>query len=464
MIDPFWTATELRERIRERSVSVSEVVRAQLERISALNPKINAIVMLDADGALERARRADRALSRGETWGELHGVPFTLKDAHDVAGMRTTCGDPSLDRIAKEDGTVAARLKKAGGILLGKTNVPPMLVVGQTLNEIFGLTRNPWDLERTVGSSSGGSAAAVAAGFVPFDVGTDFSGSIRMPAHYNGVFGFKPSTNRLPITGSAPVPPAPRADRFMATVGPLTRSVDDLELVARTCAGPDGVDLEVVPLPWRDEARRAPQELKIAFLPEFAGIPTAREVVRTVERTAADLERRGARVEQCPPGFALDDFFAVWTDYFRMFSGATRELLGIAPPVSSEAEAEPSIADWMRVLSRRDELIVALERLLHDFDAFLCPAGIAPAFSHCPPLSAIPVDEQMVEARFFDHYLLPFNFTGSPAVVLPANVVEGGLPIGIQLVGRRWGDEALLAVARAVVEVTGEFRRPRDFG
>src|SRR5258705_1184989 len=247
----FTSAAQLAAAIRARQVSAVEVLEAHLAQIDKHNPALNAIVTLDAAGARSRAREADQALARQEWWGPLHGVPYTLKDAHATAGMRTTTGSPQLaGQVPQADGTVAARLKAAGGILLGKTNVPTMLAdPAQTNNPVFGRTNNPWDTGRVPGGSSGGAAAAVAAGMSPFDIGTDLSGSIRIPPHFCGVFGLKPTENRVSSHGLVPGLAAPQSVRLMASIGPLARTVDDLAMLYGLIAGPDGQDTEVQPVP-----------------------------------------------------------------------------------------------------------------------------------------------------------------------------------------------------------------------
>ncbi len=456
------TTTQLAGAIRARELSACDVVEVHLARIAAENPRLNAIVTLDAAGARERARAADQALARGELWGPLHGVPFTLKDSHSTAGMRTTVGHPSFEHhVPVEDGAVAARLKAAGGILLGKTNVPPLLMRAQTDNAIFGCTSNPWDLARTAGGSSGGSAAAVAAGLVPFDIGSDMTGSIRIPASYCGVFGFKPTSNRVPGTGHIPpLPGMPRPERFMAASGPLARSVQDLELIMRVLAGPDGRDIEVAPVPWRDAVPRAPRSLRIAYLTAFPDVPTARDVRACVARVVDALAREGAIVEERDPGFAIPALNEAWRAFMPVLTSALAELMGAAPPAGPKDAQVVSYVDALRVLDRREALVVAADALFADFDAFLSPATIATAFPHSPPRTPIPVDEAQVDSRFVDHYLYPWSFTGHPAVVLPAGLGSDGLPIGVQLVARRFGDEDLLAVASAVSELIGGFRAP----
>ncbi len=466
MFDPFWTASELARRIRARDISAEEALSLCVARIDRENPRLNAIITLDLERARARAVEADAALSRGETLGPLHGVPFTLKDCHSTAGVRTTIGAPPFrDYVPKEDGTVARRLMAAGAILVGKTNVPPMLMSAQTNNPIFGRTNNPWNLERTVGGSSGGSAAAVAAGLVPFDIGSDMSGSIRMPAHFCGVFGLKPTSNRIPITGHLPPPPGtPRPDRILATVGPLARSVEDLALVTQVLCGPDGLDQEVPPVSWRAEGRREARDLRIAYLPKFPQVPTARCIEERTARVARELEDAGVRVEMREPGFTLEHLNEVWAEFFPLATAIVVDLMGAGLPVAATTSPTASPTDWVRVLDRRDQLVSELERSFDDFDAFLCPAVMTTAFPHSPPRSPIPVDGEEIDSRYVDHYLYPFNLTGHPALVVPAGLDDEGLPIGVQLVGPRWGEERLLRVAETVTEVIGGFRAPPNFG
>jgi amidase len=247
----FATTQEVATSIRQRRVSATEVLEAYLAQIAQYNPTINAIVTLDEERARTRAKQADTALTRGEEWGPLHGVPITIKDALETAGLRTTGGFPLLaDYVPSNDAPVVARLRAAGAIILGKTNLPVLSADYRADNPIFGRTNNPWDLRRTPGGSTGGGAAALAAGLTTLEIGSDLAGSIRIPAHYCGVYGLKPTEHRVPITGHIPEPPGmPRGVRHMQTIGPLARSVDDLTLALRLIVGPDGRQWEVPPVP-----------------------------------------------------------------------------------------------------------------------------------------------------------------------------------------------------------------------
>src|SRR5437764_2490904 len=296
----FSNTTQLAAAIRAGHVSATEVLEAHLAQIATHNPALNAIVTMDAGQARKRAHEADESLARGEVWGPLHGVPFTLKDAHATAGMRTTTGFPPLaDYVPQEDSTVAARLKEAGGILIGKTNVAEWLADYQSNNPIFGRTNNPCNIERTPGGSSGGAAAALASGMTPFEIGTDLSASVRIPAHFCGLFGLKPTENRVSAAGLIPNPQGtPRGVRVMSCIGPMARTVEDLALLYPIIAGPDGRDTEVQPVPVNDAPPLALRDLRIAFAPTFPGFPVATDVRDAVEELAKQLQPLCAAVEE----------------------------------------------------------------------------------------------------------------------------------------------------------------------
>jgi len=463
MFDPFCTAAELARRLAAREVSVVEVVDGYLARIERTHGALNAVVTLDAERARARARQADAALARGQRLGPLHGVPFTLKDSLATAGVRTTVGHERIDHVPTLDSTVAARLQQAGAILLGKTNVPPLLMSAQTQNALFGRTNNPHAPERTVGGSSGGAGAAVAAGLCAFDVGSDMSGSIRIPAHYCGVYGFKPTTGRIPLTGHIPPPPGgAQPERMMCAVGPMARSVEDLALLFSVLAGPDGLDVDVPPVPLSPVAARGPRSLRIGFMSAFPDVPTSRAVQASVRSIVERLTRAGAEMQERQP-FSFPAMRTAWGEYLRCVGATMQELMATALPAPPPSSAPPpTLGTWATAQRLRDGVIVELERLFDEVDAFLCPLGISEAFPHSPPRTPIPVDGVPVESRFVDHYLFPFNLTGSPAVALPGTLHDG-LPLGVQLVGKRFGDEALLGVALGVDTLLEGFRPPPGF-
>lgn len=448
------TATELTAAIRERRVSATDVLDAHLAQIAAHNPALNAIVTPDEEGARRRAREADEALARGEVWGPLHGLPMTLKDGHSTAGMRTTAGYlPLADYVPTEDGTVAARLKAAGAIIMGKTNVSQQLADIQSNNPIFGRTNNPWNLERTSGGSSGGACAALATGMTPLEIGSDFAGSIRIPSHFCGVFGLKTTEHRVSMAGHIPsLPGAPRTNRIMWSIGPLARSVEDLALAHRIIAGPDPRDPDVPPL-WPPE-QMPPKlaDLRIAWARTFPGVPVAGAISGAIGGLAVELDRLGARVEEVLPDISFGELAKVRA----VLSSAARTTF--AP---TEDEPVVPLPDYFMALDRRDDFIRTWELFFDDWDALLCPVAMVTAFPHCDTDTPLMVDGQEVNYWRVIGHCAPFNFTGHPAAVVPIGLDPEGLPIGVQIVGRRWSEERLLAIAGLLAEITGPFQRPQ---
>jgi len=480
-IDPFSSAVDLAEAVRARRISAAELVGVFLSRIKKHNPALNAVCTVDGAGAMARAQEADRALARGELWGPLHGVPMTIKDALETAGVRTTGGHPPLrDYVPQRDAPAVARLRAAGAILLGKSNVPPLSADYRADNPIFGRTNNPWDLERTPGGSTGGGAAAVAAGLSAFDVGSDLAGSVRTPAHFCGLFGLKPSERRVPNTGHIPeVPGLPRAVRHLNVLGPLARSVDDLCLILKTICGPDGAEWDVPPVPWIEPQDRALKDLRFAWSTDFSGVPVTAETRTSIERLAGELARLGCKVEQRnPAGFDFDAAWENWGEIAiaeRAATGGERAAERVAALNATLGEAwavargsargvRASIADYAVFLTRRDCLITAFEKFFDDWDAFLCPVTVSPAIPHVPFGTPIDVDGKPVPYFIAGTaYTCPFNLTGSPVVVLPLARSKAGLPIGVQVVGKRWSEPALLKLSKSLASITGPFTPPPAF-
>jgi amidase len=487
----FLTATELASLIRDKHVSSREVLETHLSHIATHNPSVNAIVTLDEKGARQHAREADEALARGEIWGPLHGVAVTIKDVFETAGMRTTSSfKPLAAYVPKQDATVVARLRQAGAIILGKTNAPEMAGDEQTDSPLFGRTNNPWNLERTPGGSSGGSAAAVASGMSPLDIGSDIGGSVRNPAHFCGVFSLKPSDYRVPFIGHIPPPPGSKGRgllRYFLTPGPLARSVQDLRLALSIIAGPDEREWEVPPVPLTPPPDRVLRELHIAWSDDF-GIPTSNEIRSTLANLAAELTRLGCHVERCdPPEF---DYFQALRVYGTLKEAAYtvrstpmhlprfiwRTLSEMIPASNPTARgllrgAGTNLQGYAMALSQRDVFIAKMEHFLSDWDAWLCPVAALPAYPHLPSRNPI---EQLRATVEVDGQTIPyllatsvytglFNLTGNPVVVLPLARSKEGLPIGLQVVGKRWDDMNLLAVAEQLTRLTGGFQSPPGF-
>jgi len=453
-------ARVLASRLRRRQTTAVEALAAHLERIEQHNAALNAVVSLDIDRARRLAAAADAALRRGEIWGPLHGVPMTLKDAHDVAGLRTTVGTRELDRVADEDGTVAARLRAAGAIIIGHTNVAAWLADPvQTANPVFGRTCNPWDTKRTPGGSSGGAAAALAAGMTPLEIASDLAGSIRLPAHFCGVYGLKTTEHRVPLTGFFRFPDGtPRSVRIMTTLGPMARDLRDLELALSIIAGPDGHDGDVPPVPLVRRRRPRLRDLHLAVAPTLPGATVAKSLQQQVERVAAQVSDAGARVDERLPD--ID-----WEALLKQFNDLVTTITGIFDPRAKLRDEQRTLAWYFDALERRDRLIAPWHTFFEDLDGLILPPAMTSAFTHRETGAPVDVDGKPVSSWEHGRLQVFCNVTGLPALVIPAGLDDDGLPIGLQIVGPRWSEMRLLEIARALerAEIVPGFQAPPGF-
>lgn len=477
----FATASQLAQMIRDKEVSAVEVLDAYLEQIDKHNSKINAIVTLDLERAIDRATQADEALARGENWGVLHGVPVTIKDLIETAGILTTGGYPPLkNHIPTEDATSVARLKAAGAIIFAKTNTPKLGGDYQTLNPIFGRTNNPWNLDRTPGGSSGGSASAVAAGFSPLDIGSDVGGSIRLPAHYCGVYGFMPTDRRVSTAGQLPpLPGQPQYIRHMLRVGPLARSVEDLQLCFSLITGGDIRQPDIPSVPLEKPTDKKLSELRIAWTYGYDFLPVSKDTSSCIQNLINYLSDAGCYLEKCNPtdldwSEALANYSAL--SGYELFASASKlgVLPGILLGITTEFYARtqtifksgtplakkgnlvfpPSVTKYNTILTERDRQIAQIESFLDRWDAWICPVSLSPAFPHCDFGQPIEVDGVKYPYLLAcGGYTMPLNLLGNPVVVIPIGQTKEGLPIGIQIVGKRWQDMDLLATAREISQV-----------
>lgn len=484
MTDPgFAGAVRTARAIREGTVSSGEVVEVLLARIARYNPILNAIVTLDAAGARERAALADAALGRGELWGPLHGVPVTFKDVFETRGLRTTGSHRGLaGYVPHRDATVVARLRQAGAIVIGKTNMPDLAGDNQSDSPLFGRANNPWDTARTPGGSSGGEAAAVAAGLSTLGVGSDIGGSLRLPAHFCGVLAFKPTDHRVSNAGHIPpLPGTVNTVRHLAVNGPLARDVADLRLWLALAAGPDGRDSDVPPVPVTEAAPRQLAGLRIAWTDDVGGIPVTGQTRDALARLAQALAAAGCQVRRAAP--ATGGIERVWRIYghlygamvFAMQPRAARLAIRVLGPAifrdpifaSSARAASLSARRYLHTLAQREEVLWALESFLADVDAWICPVASVPAFAHRTPQRPsrpLDVDGQQVPGTIatMGHTLLA-SLTGHPVVVLPLPHPDGTLPIGVQVIGQLWKDSELLAVAEALTAASGPCRPPPGY-
>jgi amidase len=456
----YGSASAIARAIRGQQVSVKDVVEAHLERIEAVNSSLNAVVQLAVERALGEARVADQTVHRGDALGPLHGVPMTIKDSLDTAGVISTGGTKGrATYMPREDATVVARLRAAGAILLGKTNTPELTLAGETSNLVYGQTNNPYDLARTPGGSSGGAGAIIAAGGSPFDIGSDTGGSIRLPAHFCGITGIKPTSGRVPRTGHV-VPFGLGAVDSLTQNGPMARFVEDLVLILPIIAGVDWRDPSVVPMPMGNPQGIHLRGLRVAMHTDN-GIKTPTPETMTAVRAAADaLADAGLSIaEQRPVALARA------ADLANQLSSAdgrawTRRLLGksgtseLHPWLSRRLdEAEPlEVGDFTALLEEVDAYRSEMLSFFQHYDVILCPVCAFPAPPHGTTMDP--------EMRLGFSYTGAYNLTGWPGVVVRGGTSPEGLPIGVQVVARPWREDVALAVAQQLETVLGGWQRP----
>src|SRR3989454_2582170 len=454
----FLSATEMAEQVRLKKLSPVELLDTLLARIEALNPKLNAFVQLDTERARRQAQGAEAAVMRGEAVGPLHGVPISIKSSIEVAGLRCEAGTRlRAGLVASRDAPLVSRLRAAGAVVLGVTNTPELLMAWETDNLLYGRTNNPWDLSRTSGGSSGGEAAAIASGCSAGGVGSDGGGSIRVPAHFSGVCGLKPTPGRIPATGHFPSSVGPFA--LIGVVGPLARTVADLKALFEVMQGPDDDDPSASPVPVRGPGRDELKKLRIGYFEDDGRTPVTGETHAAVRTTAEALRRVGFRVEPFRP-VGLETARQLWWKFFGiaggmllgpMTKGHEADLSPILKQFSCWVVAEPShtgqtlLDAWIQ----RDAVRMQVFAQMRESPILLCPVASVPAFKHGE--RSWKIDGQTVQYLDAWSYCEWFNLLGTPAVVVPVGRSAEGLPIGMQIVARPWEEELVLAVA-AVVE------------
>jgi len=449
----FWrSALDLAAAIRSKQVSPVEVAEATLARIEALNPRLNAFCLITPDVALRDAREAEIAVVKGEPIGPLHGVPVSLKDVIFTRGLRTTGGSRLFaEAVPEEDAIAVGRLRAAGAVIVGKTNTSELGHKAVTENPLFGVTRNPWNLELTPGGSSGGAAAAVASGLGPVALGTDGGGSVRIPAAFCGVYGLKPSWGRIPQHPSFP------GWEHLSVTGPITRTVRDAALVLDVIAGGDDRDRHSLPREDGSYVESCDEDIKglhVAWTPDLGYATVDPAVQALCENAAAEFEALGCHVEVVNPGWEDSEeifrtivsaqFYAHWSDRLP----------------AQEAQLDPSLVKFIRrggAVSARD-YVLAMDRaraywheaqtFLQRFDLLLTPTVAVAPFAAGQPAPR-EIAGQAISVLGWMPFTFPFNLTGQPAASVPAGFTEDGLPVGLQIIGRRNADRTVLAASAA---------------
>ena len=481
----FATATELSEALAAEKVSAVELAQDAIARIERHDDKINAICVRDFECGLEAARAADTARARGET-RPLLGIPLTVKESYNVAGLPTTWGfPPQKDFVPPEDALSISRVKAAGGVIIGKTNVPVGLADWQSYNEIYGTTNNPFDLGRTPGGSSGGSAAALAAGYGPLSLGTDIGGSLRVPAFHCGVYAHKPTYNMVPMRGHTPppFPPLP-LDRDMAVIGPMARSAADLSLLLDVMAGPDPLEAGVgyrlaLPPPRHNQLK----SFRVLVIDSDPILPVNKEIRDAIEKLAGSLARSGVSVSRQSP--LLPNFAETSRLYMRMLmsflwaflapdviAGAQERAAKLTPEDRSLAAERLrgmtlSHRAWLLDDGARARLRAQWRELFKNFDALICPVMPTPAFphDHSPEQETRRINIDGKDYAYPDQLAWPGIATlpGLPATAIPIGLSPQGLPVGVQIVGPWLEDRTPLRLAELIEREFGDFVPPPMF-
>jgi len=445
------------EFIRGKKVSPVELVTTHLARIEALNSKINAFVHVDAECALDSARTAELALMRNESLGPLHGVPISIKSSISVTGMPYEAGTKLRAGVVGEtDAPLVSRLRKAGAILLGVTNTPELLMAWETDNLLYGRTNNPYDLSRTAGGSSGGEAAAIASGCSAGGVGSDGGGSIRVPAHFCGIGGLKPTPGRIPATGHFPQSVGPFA--LLGVVGPMARTVADLKLLFEAMKGPDIGEPSAAPVPISSLDQSELKRVRIGYFEDDGRTPITAETRDAVRRAATALRDAGFEVEPFRPE-GLEKARQLWWQFFGvagdmllgpMIRGHESELSPILREFSTWVAAEnPHTAQTLLdTWIERDLVRMQVFEQMEKFPVLLCPVAAVPAFRHGE--RHWQVEGKSVQYLDAWSYCEWFNLLGMPAASVPVTLSPEGLPIGIQIVSRPWQEEVVLSLAEVI--------------
>jgi amidase len=485
-VDAFTTASGMLAALRARRVSARELLALHERRIARYNPALNAIVEPSLEQARRDAEAADARRARAED-APLLGLPMTLKESINVRGLHTTVGMPFWkDFRAEHDGAVAAAVKAAGAVVMGKTNVPQMLADWQSSNPVYGRTVNPWDPARTPGGSSGGSAAALAAGLTPLEFGSDIGGSIRVPAAFCGVYGHRPSETAMPRSGQFPFPPMPNAAVVMGVQGPMARSAEDLELALDVAAGPEvGEDVAwriTLPPPRRERLG----DFRVAIMPPVPWVPLDAEVAGAVDALATALGRLGCQVKATQPA-PLGDYRAHYALYLTLLSAVTLarvpseqrrarlEVMRTRDDEWSRARqrgAESGAPDFIAWIGERERIRAAWRAFFAEWDVLVAPAFFVPAYPHSDtPWPETPdsirrtldVNGQPALEELGLFYPSVATVAGQPATAVPLGRTRAGLPIGVQVIGPYLEDRTPLRFAALLARERGGFVPPPGY-
>jgi amidase len=470
------SAKKIAELIKDKQVSCVEVMQAYLARIEQVNPSINAVIEYSPEKALKEAKTADAAIASNKALGILHGVPVTIKQSRKVKGFACNYGvDSPMNFTAAEDATVVSRLRSAGAIVIGISNIPDFSMSYETHNTLYGCTHNPYDLKRSPGGSSGGEAAIIAAGGSAFGIGADGGGSIRQPAHNCGIVGLKPTLGLIPTTGKFPED-GPGIFHLVETQGPMARYVEDIIYALPILAGPDRHDPYCFPIAVQEASEVDLKALRVMFYTHNGVVEPSKEIKDIVEQVAKELSKSVASVRENYPNITKETY----TDFEELFFyGGDKgqwlhdrmkamQVTNVAPPFQAildrAKQCEFSVTELRRRLIALDQFKFMMMNFMQDADVIICPvatdvAGLYDGSIQVSPETNIKPAEKL-DLAYDLTYNLPYNITGWPAVSLRCGTSKEGLPIGVQVIAKAWRDDVALAVAKHLENIFGGWKAP----
>jgi len=481
------SATELAGLIRDGKATSYDIVKEHLEQIKKHNNKLNALISVFEEEALKEATLCDKETKDGKFRGPLHGVPVTVKEQFWIKGKKSNTNFKMLkDFVAPEDAVIVDRIKKSGAIILGQTNVPKNLLDYQVAGEIYPEGVNPYNFEYTPGGSTGGGAAALAAGLSPLELGGDFGGSIRVPANFCGLYGMKPTEKTIPLHGNMPLPE--NANTFilhMVQAGPLARTLDDVELLWKIIAGPHESDRNIPDINWQKATNKELSDYKIAWTDGWPGFETSSQISNAVKTLADKLKSNGAKVEKKIPDETLHrDSLKTFVGLFpyiiaqgvpwfirplikmQLLSGFLKGMKNESPDLYEPMNRgfKMNANHYGEMMLQRNMIIQRWENFFKEYDFLICPVAFGPSYKRCKVGSKLNYDgKEMIYINYVWPFVGCFNASGNPSVTIPLGLGEEGLPLGIQIVGKYWSEPELLHVAKKVAALTNGFVKPNGY-
>jgi len=465
----------------------SEILKDHLEQIKKHNERLNALISIFEEEAIEQAAQCDRETKEGKFRGPLHGVPLTIKEPFWIKGKRSNTNFRMLkDFVAPEDAVIVSRIRKSGGVILGQTNVPRNLGDYQVMGDIYPEGKNPYNTDFTPGGSTGGGAAALAAGFTPLELGADFAGSIRVPASFCGVYGLKPTEKTVPLHGNFPLPK--NANTFivhMAQAGPLARAVDDVELLWKIIVGPHESDRNIPDIDWKRPLKHSFSDYKIAWTDGWPGYSTSSPLRDAIQTLIGKLKTNGCNVEKRIPDDSLhQDSLKVFMGLFpyviaqgtpwfirtiikmqnrrRFLKGMKKESPQLMRALNDGFKLNAN--HYGKMLLQRNLITQRWEQFFNQYDFLICPVAFGPAYKRCETGSRLSYDgKEMVYANYAWPYVGCFNASGNPSITIPLGLSPEGLPLGVQIVSKYWSEPTLIDFAKRVSQLTDEFVKPLGY-